>query len=183
MTSKLIPVPGIIDLSEKSKPLCDWDPPFNGNCCVTRGLVDISNWRKQLATLAEDFWLDENQKGNVRLIRPAHDAWGIQKIVFTFCDDYLQRVYDLPYSQHSNWKPLLHSVYDAIGIKEDRIVRSLLARMPERVTIPVHHDTGYWVRHTHRCHLALVTGEEVEFWVGPTVDSMKQVSSLTLFLV
>ena len=27
--------------------------------------------------------------GNVKMTRPAHDAWGIKKITFNFCDDFL----------------------------------------------------------------------------------------------
>ena len=175
MSTKVVPNVGVVELNDKVRPLCDWNPPFIGECCVTRGQVDVSGWKRVFSQLGEQLWIDECQEGNVRLIRPAHDAWGIQKVVFTFCDDYLQRVYDLPYSQHPTWKPLLQSVYKALNINEDRVVRALLARMPEGVSIPVHHDTGYWVRHSHRCHLAIETGEEVEFWVGPTADTMKMV--------
>lgn len=175
MTIKVTPPPGIIHLSDKAKPLCELSTPLEREFCVTRGQIDVSAWRSRLDSLPEDFWKDENQTGNVKLIRPAHDAWGIEKIVFTFCDDFLQRVYDLPYSQHSEWKPLLSSVYQALQIDEKRVVRSLLARMPAGVKIPVHHDTGYWVKHSHRCHVAIQTGEEVEFWVGRTVDEMQQV--------
>lgn len=38
--------------------------------------------------------------------------------------------------------------------------------------IPVHHDTGYWVKHTHRVHVAIETGELVDFLVGPTEEHM-----------
>lgn len=56
------------------------------------------------------------------------------------------------------------------------MVRSLLARMPPGAKIPVHHDTGYWVRYTHRCHLPIVTAKEVHFYVGATDDTLKEVA-------
>lgn len=37
------------------------------------------------------------------------------------------------------------------------MVRCLLASMPPGCVIPVHHDTGHWVKHSHRVHVAIVT--------------------------
>jgi hypothetical protein len=47
-----------------------------------------------------------------------------------------------------------------------------LASMPPGATIPVHHDTGEWVKHTHRIHVPIITGEGVEFLVGPNEGEM-----------
>jgi len=44
--------------------------------------------------------------------------------------------------------------------------------MPPDMEIPVHHDTGLWVKHTHRIHVAIDTGADVDFLVGPTEDAM-----------
>jgi hypothetical protein len=41
------------------------------------------------------------------------------------------------------------------------------------VIIPVHHDTGHWVKHTHRVHVPIITGPELEFLVGPNDQSMQ----------
>jgi hypothetical protein len=40
------------------------------------------------------------------------------------------------------------------------------------VVIPVHHDTGHWVKYTHRIHVPIITGPELEFLVGPNEQSM-----------
>lgn len=40
------------------------------------------------------------------------------------------------------------------------------------VVIPVHHDTGHWVKHTHRVHVPIISGPELEFMVGPNEQSM-----------
>merc|ERR1711871_991757 len=108
----------------------------------------------------------------VLLRRPAHDQWGIKKIVFTFCDDFMLKVLDLHWSREERFRQHLLPIYEAIGVKEDKIIRSLLASMPPGMAIPVHHDTGYWVQHTHRVHVAIDTGELVDFLVGPNEESM-----------
>ncbi|CAN0366977.1 unnamed protein product, partial [Ectocarpus sp. 13 AM-2016] len=51
----------------------------------------------------------------------------------------------------------LQPVLDVLGIPEEKMVRCLLASMPPGCVIPVHHDTGHWVKHTHRVHVAVVT--------------------------
>lgn len=86
------------------------------------------------------------------------------------------KVFELPYARQPEWKKFLSPIYDAIGIDESKIVRSLLAAMPPGVDIPIHHDTGYWVKHTHRLHVAIDTGDGVNFYVGPNQDSMRKYS-------
>lgn len=140
--------------------------------CFTRGQVDVSAFKEYLQSLPDGIWEDENQTSNAQLKRPAHDAWGIKKIVFVFCDDFLQKVLDLPWSREECWRRHLLPIYEAIGIDESKIVRSLLASMPPGLDIPVHHDTGYWVKHTHRVHVAIETGDMVDFMVGPNDCNM-----------
>lgn len=172
----MFPPDGRVDLlADKPHPIFQSSPPYKSDYCYTLARIDGSKWLTKIRSLPNEFWEDKNQVGNVRLVRASHDAWGIQKIIFTFCDDYLQSIMDLPFSQDPGWKSLLQDVYTAIGIDETRVVRSLLARMPAGVNIPPHHDTGLWVKNTHRCHLAIETSELVEFWVGPTDTEMKQV--------
>jgi hypothetical protein len=173
-----VPPDGIVDLSQdKQIPICERSTPFHSDYAFTRATVDISEFKKKLINLSPDIWEDEKQnEGNVKLTRPAHDAWGIKKIVFTFCDDFLLKVFDLPWSQSEEWRMHLLPIYQAMGIDESKVVRCLLASMPPGMSIPVHHDTGYWVKHTHRCHVAIVSGSEVEFWVGPTNETMRKVS-------
>lgn len=172
------PPPGIVLLADKQVPVCERPAPYDEYYAYTRGTIDVSAWKAKLASLPAELWEDENQDGNVRMTRPAHDAWGIKKIVFQFCDDFLLKVLDFPWSQKPEWRELLTSVYEAIGIDESKVVRSLLASIPPGVSIPVHHDTGYWVKHTHRCHMAIESGKDVEFKIGPIPDQMKKVSAL-----
>lgn len=169
------PPEGFVPLSEKQQPVCTKTPPFDEFHAFTRGVVDIREFQEHLRSQTDAVWNDETQEGNVKLIRPAHDAWGVKKIIFTFCDDFLTKIYDLPWSRDPVWKQLLAPIYSAIGVKEDKIVRCLLASMPPGMEIPVHHDTGYWVKVTHRVHCAIETADEIDFMVGPTVDDLKKV--------
>ena len=68
-------------------------------------------------------------------------------------------------------KPILETLSlweDGVG-PSPRIVRMLLASLPPGVTIPVHHDTGFWVSRTHRIHVPVIIpgdGENILFAVG-----------------
>ena len=175
--SSFLPPPGIVDLNDKQSPVCETPPPFRTDYAFTRAVVDTTGLKNKLLNLSPDMWEDEkHNEGNVKLHRPAHDAWGIKKIVFTFCDDFLLKVFDLPWSQAEEWRMHLLPIYQAIGVDESKVVRCLLASMPPGMSIPVHHDTGYWVKHTHRCHVAIVSRPEVSFFVGPTNDTLRKIS-------
>ena len=175
-TVVVVPPEGCVLLSEKQTPVCERPVSEQGEYhAFTLGKVDVSAFKAKLRSLSPDAWEDEHQEGNVKLKRPSHDAWGIKKIVFNFCDDFLLKVLDLPYSKDKEWRELLLPIYDAIGVDEDKIVRSLLASMPPGMNIPVHHDTGYWVKHCHRIHVAIESGPGVDFFVGPTNDTVRKV--------
>lgn len=172
-----VPPDGFVSLIDKRIPACETKQPYSENYAFTRAQLDVSEFKKMLQDLPAEMWEDEKQQGNVKLHRPAHDAWGIKKIVFTFCDDFLLKVFDLPWSQEEKWKRHLSPIYKALGVPESRIVRCLLASMPPGMKIPVHHDTGYWVKHTHRCHVAIVTDPtEVDFFCGPTDESLRKMA-------
>lgn len=94
---------------------------------------------------------------NVHIQRPSHDAWGVNKIALCFCDDFLQRVYELPWMQV--FQPVIQPILDTLQIKSDQVVRLLLASLPPNVTIPVHHDSGEWVKHTHRVHVPILVAD------------------------
>lgn len=189
----VIPPDGQVDLKDKLKPICETEGP-HPPLAYSRGHHDITAWKAKLAEIADSpvwFEHDVHSSSTVKMARAAHDAWGVHKIIFTFSDDFLLKVIDLPNSQDPGWRALLLPIYEQLGIPEDRVVRSLLARMPAGVQVPVHHDTGttpcmphahltsmagYWVMHTHRCHVALETSEQISFMVGATPSAMQKVS-------
>ncbi len=130
-------------------------------------------------------------KNNVSVTRPSHDAWGIKSCVLLFCDDFLSTVYEMPwwhdetslasYDGSTSFKKAVEPILQALGVDgpsgNRRIVRMLLASMPPGVTIPVHHDTGAWVKKSHRVHVPIITTpEEVLFRCGGgTAESMVRV--------
>ena len=139
------PVGNGVLLEEKTKPVCENPALIESKTplCYTRAQLDVSRFKTYLRSLPASYWNDaEAAKSNVELKRPAHDAWGIKKIVFTFCDDFMQKVLELPYARDEKWRQFLLPIYESIGVTENRIIRSLLASIPPGVSIPVHHDTG-----------------------------------------
>lgn len=85
----IAPPLGEISLGNKDCPVCEreWPGDPTEPLTVTRAAVDISLLKEKVLSLSSDMWEDDKQEGNVKVTRPAHDAWGIKKIVFTFCDD------------------------------------------------------------------------------------------------
>lgn len=164
-----------VPLTDKLVPVCERELKNGESLAITRAELDVSQFKEKLLSSGSVIWDDAyHAKENVKLTRPAHDAWGIKKVMFTFCDDYLQKVIDLPFSQSEEWRVHLTPIYQAIGVDETRIVRSLLACMPPGVEIPVHHDTGFWVQHTHRIHVPIITGPGVDFFVGHSNETIEK---------
>jgi len=136
------------------------------------GEVDIKPILDKFASAPPQLWDTQFQATqNVHMIRPAHDNWGIGKIVLTFCDDYMATRYEFPWWKE--WRSAIEPIYQAFGIPTDRVVRCLFASMPPGAFITVHHDTGLWVKHTHRVHVPITTNPKVKFWVGTTNESLE----------
>ena len=140
------------------------------NGCNSDSDVDVRNLNLWSNAVAKQY--------NVHITRPSHDAWGIKKITLMFCDDFLQTVYEMPWwYNEKRVRDSIQPILDVLNLKEGkRVVRMLLASMPPGVTIPVHHDTGEWVKHTHRVHIPIITNpDKVLFRVGNTVDTLQRV--------
>jgi len=128
-----------------------------------------------------NLWDEVNAcQNNVLITRPSHDSWGIKKIVLMFCDDFLQKVYEMPWwhDQHSKMRDAVQPILDILNVSPVRVVRMLLAALPPGVTIPVHHDTGEWVRLTHRVHIPIINPDpdRVLFECGPTETTMDRIN-------
>jgi Aspartyl/Asparaginyl beta-hydroxylase len=110
---------------------------------------------------------------NVYIRRPSHDAWGIPKIVLIYSDDFLQETYDFPWLSDV-FLPALQPILDVLHLPLRRIVRLLFASLPPNTTIPVHFDTGEWVKHTHRIHVPILVHDvsKIVFCCGPSLQEM-----------
>eukprot|EP00579_Thalassiosira_antarctica_P002802 CAMPEP_0201878150 /NCGR_PEP_ID=MMETSP0902-20130614/9396_1 /ASSEMBLY_ACC=CAM_ASM_000551 /TAXON_ID=420261 /ORGANISM="Thalassiosira antarctica, Strain CCMP982" /LENGTH=685 /DNA_ID=CAMNT_0048405757 /DNA_START=45 /DNA_END=2099 /DNA_ORIENTATION=+ len=130
-----------------------------------------------------NLWTEENAaQNNVKLTRPSHDAWGIKKIILVFCDDFLHTIYTLPWYQQRNrvgkdMHAAIQPILDTLGIQQNQLVRCLLAGLPPGVTIPVHHDTGEWVKYSHRIHVPIIVPDpsKVLFRCGLTEQSLERI--------
>lgn len=192
---------GPIPLRDKEQPTCPLDENvdekkerellINPICFTTRGDVDVSQLQaliqegynsdyKDKDTLPPlsptNYWDPRNaDKHNVTITRPSHDAWGIGKIVLLFCDDFMTKIYELPWWKE--FEPALKPILDTCLPPGGCLVRLLFASLPPGVTIPVHHDTGEWVNKTHRVHCPILVKNpsRILFRCGPTPDSMQRI--------
>ena len=111
---------------------------------------------------------------NVRICRPSHDAWGIGKIVLIYSDDFLQQRFHMPWWHlRADIRRAVHPILQALQLQEQdqqdhRIARMLLASLPPGVTIPIHNDSGEWVKYTHRVHVPILVPDpnQIVFQVG-----------------
>jgi hypothetical protein len=180
---------------------CNYD---EGSCISSRGMVDVqplinlitqgchdkqnpkhakakpSKLRTLPVRFKTNLWDEINAcQNNVHITRPSHDAWGIKKIVLMFCDDFLQTVYEMPWwHSHQKMQEAVKPIFEVLNVEPNRIVRLLMAALPPGVTIPVHHDTGEWVRHTHRVHVPILVTDpaQILFRCGPSEALMERIS-------
>lgn len=176
-----------------------------GNSCISsRGIVDVTSISKlvtegchdpapvsqstpaqlkiQAVVSKTNLWDEVNAAvNNVHVIRPSHDAWGIKKIVLIFCDDFLQTVYEMPWwHKRPDMRRAVQPILDALNVEPNRVVRMLMAALPPGTTIPIHHDTGEWVKHSHRVHVPIIVSnpDRILFRCGPTPTSMERISCI-----
>ncbi|GKZ00344.1 hypothetical protein MPSEU_000987300 [Mayamaea pseudoterrestris] len=123
-----------------------------------------------------NLWNASNaSKYNVSVRRPSHDAWGIGKVMLVFADDFLQTTYEFPY--YTKFRKALKPILEVLQIQEFQIVRLLFASLPPGVTIPVHQDSGMWVRQTHRVHVPILVNDpsRVVFTCGHAIEFMQRI--------
>ncbi|KAG5184296.1 Sulfotransferase [Tribonema minus] len=177
------PPPGQVSLADKTAPVEEQSARGTLRAAAapyvfSRGAAGAAPLAALLSKLGDAAW-DEaaHARDNVRITRPAHDRWGVRKAVLVYCDDFLKGVYGFPWWREERWRAAVAPVLRVLGVPRERVVRCLLASMPPGCDIPVHHDTGYWVKHTHRIHMAVHTCPgKVRFRVGPTADAMRDVA-------
>ena len=199
---------GEIPLHQKQVPLEDLQERDQMICVSSRGQVDISalqalvreGYNQPLVTTkttkttktpstttptipnATHLWDDTHAATtNVRITRASHDAWGIKKIVLVFSDDFVQDVYELPWwHAQPQIRDAIQPILTVLNIAPTRIVRLLLAALPPGVTIPIHHDSGEWVKQTHRIHVPVIVTDptKILFTCGPTSNNMQRVNCI-----
>ena len=179
--------PSTLDLRDKQHPSHELPPKVNRTWhlsytneqnrekCLDAGkalLARINELKSDKTALALGD-LPEKLK-DCGLKRAFHDELGVRKVVFTFCDDMLTNVYTIG----TTWKlfePQLLGLFKAAGVNPNNVIRCLLAELGPGISIPVHHDTGYWATRSHRVHMPLITSPSVAFFTGKTEDDLVRV--------
>ena len=163
----LDPPLGIVTLDNKKKPVKDRKIIDNEYMIYKRESININNFKEFLLNHQENIWDEEyHQKNNIKMNRPFHDNWNIKKIMFIWSDDFLQKVFEFPLYHNPVWNNYISEIFKKCGIRKEQVVRALLANMTPNTYIPLHHDTGHWVRYVHRIHVAISTNvDKVDFFV------------------
>ena len=149
----------------------------------TKTSSNSSNKSSQSSSTSKSLWNEQNAAtNNVKITRPSHDAWGIKKIILIFCDDLLHTIYTLPWYQSRNkigkeMIAAIQPILNTLQIQQYQVVRCLLAGLPPGVTIPKHHDTGEWVKHTHRIHVPIIVTDpsKILFRCGLNEQCMERI--------
>lgn len=92
--------------------------------------VDVSALQRRIRAEGEQLWDPSHQTDNVPIQRAGHDKWGIGKVVFVFCDDYISRVYTFPWF-HA-WKDELEPVFQQIQIPLERVRTAVVMQLQLR---------------------------------------------------
>jgi hypothetical protein len=154
--------------------------------------MDYDSQDQQLLPSNFNYWDPRHaDKHNVTITRPSHDGWGIGKIVLRFSDDFVTKVYQLPWWDdfEDALRPILdllttkttphiiNSHGDCQQIVELVVVRALFASLPPGVTIPIHNDSGEWVKMTHRVHVPILVKNphRILFRVGLAPHAMQRI--------
>lgn len=73
---------------------------------------------------------------------------------------------------YSALRPVIEQVSRYFGF-QGWVVRCIMTRLRAGGRIAPHADSGFSLSHTHRCHLAIVTNDAVQFSVGAETINMK----------
>jgi len=170
------PGPKRIDLAWKNMgKTCELEPEqLEGMpLCLHLGHVRVAPVQALLEQQGPSAWTAD---GNVSMFRRGHDSWGVKKVMLLYADDAVERVLQFPWWQKGGpWYAAIIPILQELGIQEGHVARMLLASMEPGVVIPVHHDTGDWVKMMHRVHVAVQTNETVRFLVGKTEDKLERI--------
>ena len=62
-TGKIIPPVGsAFSLEEKLSPVCEGPPPYKAAYAVTRGRIDVTEFKRKLESLPPEYWEDSYQQ-------------------------------------------------------------------------------------------------------------------------
>ena len=92
--AKHLPIEGSVSLLDKVLPTSERPDKSSlaNDWAFLRSQVDVSAFQEKLRKYPPEVWDAISERDNTTLTRPAHDSWGIKKLVFVFCDDFLQKV-------------------------------------------------------------------------------------------
>jgi len=140
-----------VPLNQLARPTCELHPHARAKllpALVKRCDFDAQPLVDLLAAKGNLAWDGREQAvTNVPFERPAHDRWGVGKVMLIHCDDCMKKVYHMPWwTSDPAWKKAIEPLFEALGVPAHRVVRCLLAKLPPRTVIPVRTSSVHFTR-------------------------------------
>ena len=130
---------------------------------------DISQWLTELETVTEEIWNEDNYRQESFYV---HKDTQTIPIVFDTSFSWPTRAIRTEhFHKYENCLTALESVL-AADYGEGFTARVILTKLKGKGDIPEHRDNGECFNVSHRCHLPLITNDEVYFTVGTETITM-----------
>lgn len=133
---------------------------------------DIQDLIQDTLSLSEDDWnLDVSRQSSPNNVHKMTQCYFVNDFPLTWNGkEYpIQRKApnDIIYNRIKSITDDLEKVF------EGRVGRSMLVKLLPRCSIAPHNDIGYYLRSVHRCHIPVVTNDNVIFGLGDLRMNMK----------
>lgn len=143
---------------------------FEGNY-LARGTVDVSGLQRAVLAQTAEQWAADSFRQMA--FKDAHQD--TESIPLLFDRDFRHKN-PTPSLRYAEFEHLLEPIFEKLrGTLEPQgwIVRCMFARLHPRGFIPPHIDQGFSLSRVHRCHVPIVTSEDVTFSVRGEEKKMK----------
>ena len=142
---------------------------FDGNF-IARGVIDVGPLQAMVEAESLEQWAGDDFRQ--RQFKAHRDT----ETIFLIYDDDLRHVSPTRRERFREYEPLVTPIFTLLsaGICGGGCVRCLLTRLKPGGCIPPHVDRGFSLEHSHRVHVPIVSGGQVEFRVGDEVRNLEE---------
>ena len=130
---------------------------------------DITDIKTYIESV-NDEWL-ENTYRQTKFKRPHGNTNSI--IVTSFPDNWDGNKYPITVNKINIYELIKPIVVELETLFGGKVGKAMFAKLSANKNITIHKDCGYYLNSVHRCHIPIITNEQVMFTVGDETISMK----------
>lgn len=136
------------------------------------GNFDISTIKEEVLNLTEEDWtLDITRQTVFKGVHAQTQCYFVMGFPLEWKGD------GYPLERKTN----KDKIYDAVKVISDqledhfngRVGRAIFTKLIPRGVIPEHRDGGYYLLNSHRCHVPIITNDNIKFQLQNSLISMK----------